>query len=71
MANVYSEVRNDYYDEESHFTAIDAWIGDEDEGMTIAVVHDSGDVWYIDNGARYNDEVNKAIDEVKARLANK
>ena len=64
----FSYVENTYYDEESHFHAIDAWIGNEDEGKIVAVVHDSGDVWYIDNTARYDDLVQERIKELVDKL---
>ena len=41
----YDEVRNNYTD--GNFTYIDAWEHDKDEGHTVAVVHGTGDVFYI------------------------
>jgi hypothetical protein len=66
-----TEVRNDYRDEAAHFTTIDAWrTGDDDEeGKVVAVVHDSGDYWYIDPDAINDPMVEQAIKEVQQRLA--
>lgn len=65
--NTITEVRNDYNDGEG-FTTIDVWENDEEEGRVVAVVHDSGDVYFIDNGLRFNEEIQTAINEVKERL---
>ena len=61
-----NEIRNDY--NEGAFTTIDVWEDDNEEGRVVAVVHNSGDVYFIDNGLRFNEEVQIAIDEVKERL---
>ena len=70
MKKIYAEVRCDYHDDDAHFTTIDAWMTEDDneEGKVVAVVHDSGDVWYIETDARIDEEVEKAILEVKNRL---
>lgn len=70
MKKIYSEVRCDYHDDDAHFTTIDAWRSgdDNEEGKVVAVVHDSGDVWYIEPDARVDEGVAKAILEVKNRL---
>lgn len=57
----YDEVRNNYTD--GNFTYIDAWEHDKDEGHTVAVVHGTGDVFYIP-GYRIDSLVEEAIDEV-------
>lgn len=62
----YSEVRNDYYDEEDHFYRIDAWkTGDDNEdGKVIAVVHyPSADVYYIEPEAMSSPMAQEAIKE--------
>ena len=70
MKKIYSDVKCDFHDDDAHFTTIDAWKSDDDmeEGKVVAVVHDSGDVWYIETDARIDEEVEKAILEVKNRL---
>ena len=68
--DMFGEVRNDYHDDDNHYTTIDAWETEDDseEGRVVAVVHDSGDVFYVDNAARNSDMVRTAILEVKQRL---
>ena len=65
-----TEIRNDYNDGEG-FTTIDVWEDDNEQGRVVAVVHDSGDVYFIDNGLRNNAEVLIAINEVLERLRKK
>ena len=68
--DMFGEVRNDYHDDQNHYTTIDAWETEDDseEGKVVAVVHDSGDVFFVDNAARNSDMVCTAILEVKQRL---
>lgn len=66
--DLYEEVRCDYHDDENHYTTIDAWEPNCDEGKVVAVVHDSGDVRFIDNAARASRKVLEAIDHVKETL---
>lgn len=66
--DLYEEVRCDYHDDENHYTTIDAWEYNCEEGKVVAVVHDSGDVWFIDNAARASRKVLEAIDHVKETL---
>lgn len=66
--DLYEEVRCDYHDDENHYTTIDAREPNCDEGNVVAVVHDSGDVWFIDNTARASRKVLEAIDHVKETL---
>ena len=66
--DLYEEVRCDYHDDENHYTTIDAWEHDCEEGKGVAVVHDSGDVWFIDNTARASRKVIEAINHVKEAL---
>ena len=70
MKKIYAEVRCDFHDDDAHFTTIDAWMTEDDneEGKVVAVVHDSGDVWYIEPDARLDEGVANAILEVKNRL---
>ena len=50
------------------FTTIDVWEDDNECGHIAAVVHNnSNDVFFFDNGLRYNEEVNAAIKEVQER----
>lgn len=68
--DMFAEVRNNFHDDDNHYTTIDAWESEDDneEGRVVAVVHDSGDVFYVDNAARNSDMVRTAILEVKQRL---
>ena len=66
--DLYEEVRCDYHDDENHYTTIDAWERYCKEGKVVAVVHDSGDVWFIDNTARASRKVLEAIAHVKEKL---
>lgn len=66
----FSEVRNNYYNEEEHYTSIDAWVSDEeDTGMCVALVYDSGDVVYLDPIAKEDVDVQASIKEVKEKLS--
>lgn len=66
--DLYEEVRCDYHDDDNHYTTIDAWEQNCEEGKVVAVVHDSGDVWFIDNTARASRKVIEAINHVKETL---
>ena len=61
-----TEIRNDYNNDEG-FTTIDVWEDDNENGRVVAVVHKSGDVFFIDNRLRFDEEVQTAIKEVKER----
>lgn len=70
----YTEIRNDYFDSSSNYWTIDAWTSDDDneEGRVIAVVNGTtGDVWFIDNTCRNDENVLSAIRDVQARILNK
>lgn len=70
----YTEIRNDYFDSSSNYWTIDAWTSDDDneEGRVIAVVNGTtGDVWFIDNTCRNDENVLSAIRDVQARIHNK
>lgn len=65
--DIYAEVRTDY--NADGFTCIDAWRTDDDneEGRTVAVVHESGDVYYNEPEARRSQMVTEAVAQVRAR----
>lgn len=67
---MYAEFRNDYYNEEENFIAIDGWktADDNEEGSTVAFVYPEH-VVYVDNGVRLNEEVSSLIVEAQERLA--
>lgn len=60
----YNEIKSNYRD--GNFTCIDAWETDDEneEGKVIAVVHNSGDVYYIDKRAMYDEQVTAEINKV-------
>ena len=60
-----TEIRNNYNE---GFTTIDVWEDDNENGRVVAVVHNSGDVFFIDNGLRFDEDVQAAIKEVKEHL---
>ena len=62
-----TEIKNDYNDGEG-FTTIDVWEDNNEQGRVVAVVHNSGDVYFIDNTLRFDKQVLSAIKEVKERL---
>lgn len=65
------EIRNDYTDED-RYTHIDVWASDDDneEGRSVAIVcQDTGKVYFIDNGYRFNEEVLQAIKEVTPKTS--
>ena len=53
MENIWSEIRNDFGDE-NEIIQIDAWISpdDNENGTVIANVHPDGNVQYLDDRAR-------------------
>jgi len=64
----FEEIRNDYCDGEYYH--IDAWEHGKEEGRTIAVINArNGDVYFVDNMAIGDAEVNAAIGEVKKNIA--
>ena len=62
----YKEVRSDYYDDVKRVTCIDAWYtsDDNEEGVTVAYVHDNGNVEWINEQARKNGLVQAEIKQV-------
>ena len=58
----YFEVCCTYYNEEGFWT-VDAWESDNEEGKVLAVIHVSGDVYYIEPEARYSALVQEVISE--------
>lgn len=67
--DIYEIVDNYFYDEDSHFYCIDAYKWGEEEGHVVAVVHDSGDVWFCSPEARISEKVRNAINDVKDEIA--
>lgn len=61
---------NTYYDEYERFHCIDAWPTEDQEegGRTVAVVNDSGGVWYCDPDARHCECVVNCVEELQQRL---
>ena len=78
-AQIEDESKTDYYRDveynyaNENYVYIDAWKSDdveEENGEVVAVVHKSGDVYYINPVARYSNRVKQAIREVKERIKN-
>lgn len=69
--DIYEIVDNYHYDEERHFYCIDAYKWGEEEGHVVAVVHDSGDVWFCSPEARASEKVANAIKGVKDEIIRK
>jgi predicted transcriptional regulator len=76
MLSRYSEVRCDYFEEDTNLYYIDAWRGEDDneEGKTIATVDEDGVVCWKDNysiGYEMNKELHsnlwEAIEEAKEK----
>ena len=66
--DIYEIVDNYFYDEENHFTCIDAYKWGEEEGHVVAVVHDSGDVYFIYPEARVSKKVLNAISDAQGEI---
>lgn len=66
--DIYEFVDNYYYDEENHFTCIDAYKWGDEDGHVVAVVHDSGDVYFIHNEARVSKKVLNAISDTRGEI---
>lgn len=66
--DIYEIVDNYFYDENNHFHCIDAYKWGEEEGHVVAVVHDSGDVWFCHPEARISEKVRNAINDVKGEI---
>ena len=70
MRESYAEVKCDYNNGEG-FWCVDAWRtgNDDEEGRVIAVVHDSGDVFYIEPEGRFSplaqEVINAKVKEIK------
>ena len=67
--DIYEIVDNYFYNEDSHFYCIDAYKWGEEEGHVVAVVHNSGDVWFCHPEARISEKVRNAIKEVQEKIA--
>lgn len=70
---IWSEIRNDYFDEDERCTYIDAWTtpNDNEEGVVIAKVYEDGVVEYIDDRARKDRYAQEVIKETVSELLNK
>lgn len=66
--DIYEIVNNYFYDEENHFTCIDAYKWGEEEGHVVAVVHDSGDVYFVCPEARTSKKVLNAISDTQGEI---
>ena len=69
----WSEIRDDFFDEEERCVYIDAWRTDNDdeEGDVIAKVYvDTPKVEYLDERARTDAYAQEVIDEVKREILN-
>ena len=69
MKEFYSEVRCDYYDGDGFFT-VDAWrtANDDEEVKVIAVIHSSGDVYYIEPEARISPMAQEVIKDMVEKI---
>jgi len=69
MKEFYGEVRCDYYDGDGFFT-VDAWrtANDDEEGKVIAVIHTSGDVYYIEPEARISPMAQEVIKDMVEKI---
>lgn len=61
----WSEIRNDFYDDEGKCITIDAWItgSDDEEGRIIARVFDDGKIEYVDEDAKTDPYAQEKIKE--------
>jgi hypothetical protein len=61
----WTEIRNDFYDEEENCWCIDAWKtpDDNEEGSVIAKVYDNGEVVYLDEDAKVDYLAQEVIQE--------
>ena len=78
-AQIEDESKTDYYrgvqynHAHENYVYIDAWKSDdveEENGEVVAVVHKSGDVFFVNPVARRSNRVKQAIREVKERIKN-
>lgn len=61
--NFWSEVRNDFYNEDEKAIYIDAWKtqNPNEEGRVIAKVYDTGEILYLHERAKSDEEVQEII----------
>lgn len=63
----WSDIRDEYFDEDEGVQYIDAWLTDnaDEEGTVIAKIHfDTKEVEYLDDDARYDYYAQEVINEV-------
>lgn len=63
--SIWSEIRCNFYDDEEHVWVVDAWLTEDDNesGKSIAKIHDSGKVTYLDEKAKTDPYVQEIIAE--------
>lgn len=69
----YSEIRNDFYDDEEQKVYIDAWLTEDDneEGVVIAKVnYKTKEVEYLDNDAKTDSYAQEIINETLSDIDN-
>ena len=73
MKSKWSEIRNNYFDEDDRLVYIDAWLTDDsnEEGAVIAKVNvDTQKITYIDNDAKKDKYAQEIIREVFIDIKN-